>query len=574
MKNIRLFISLLSIIAISGLFAGFISPVLAASQPTVSTNNVLYNGSYSVTMYGAVNPNDLPTTAWFEYGTTENLGMQTPSQSISGIYVITTSATVNSLQANTSYYFRAVAENSLGRVNGPIHTFTTYGTGGSTCAVPYVTTGTATVNGTSVTLFGTVNSNNTANLRYFFEYGTSQSLGQTTFSQTMPSGYYIASQVQTTITNLSSSNTTYYYRLVVQNECGSQQYGQILSFVSGTYNQNPTYPYYPYNPTYPTYGLQPTVTTKDVLNRGDNSLTFYGEVNPNGSATYAWFEFGRTSGLGSTLPSKFVGDGSGNAPRSTMYIGLASGTRYYYRLVARNSSGISYGSILSAVTSGTAPSNGSGSSGSSGSSGGNGDNGGTGNTVVKPTSTIPAAGSPILVATPEFSDDAVKTGDKFDYVLTIRNNGNASAKNVIVTITIPVELEYVESNPGIFSRTANIHSFSLGEINAGEEKRIEIGLKANKDVSADVTVQITAAIDYENAAGEKQASSASRTISVGKKARSVFAAMGGAFGRIWNIPGYIWFFIFLLAMIVFVTWMFFRKIRGSEPENMDETRSA
>lgn len=442
----------------------------AASAPFVATNNVLYNNPTTVTVYGTVNPNDLPTQAWFEYGLTEGLGSQTSAQSLTGAYAIDTSATLTGLQPTTVYYWRAVAQNSAGRVDGPTRNFTTVGAGG------------------------------------YPSY------------QTCP-GY-----------------PNYQYP-----NCPVYQY--------------PTYPTYPYS-------IPPTVNTRPATANTDTSLTFYGTVNPNGSPTSAWFEYGVAEGNLARLTARDVGSGFGEAPRTTQVIGLRSGTTYHYRLVAQNSYGITYGSILSASTTGAAPS-----------TGGTGNTGGTGGTGAQPTSTAPGAGAtstPVIVATAAFGEESVGAGNRVTYTLTVRNAGSAVANNVSATLTLPNELAYVKSDPNLSSRNDADYIFALGSLEPNDEKKLEVTLKASGDLAQEIVVQVAASIDYTDAANKRQVVTSSRTVRIAKKEGSFFANIGSAFGRLGNVPGYIWFFVFLLVAIIAVTWFFFAKLRGTEPAYHEE----
>lgn len=66
---------------------------------------------------------------------------------------------------------------------------------------------------------------------YYFEYGTSQSYGYTTNSQTISSPQNVTFSVYGL-----QQNTTYYYRLVVQSECGNNQTQSTSFITTGTYN--------------------------------------------------------------------------------------------------------------------------------------------------------------------------------------------------------------------------------------------------------------------------------------------------------------------------------------------------
>ena len=74
---------------------------------------------------GVVNPNDLPTTVTFEYGTDTNYisritALQSP---VKGNSTVSASANVTGLSAGTTYYYRIVAANEKGTVRGADKTF-------------------------------------------------------------------------------------------------------------------------------------------------------------------------------------------------------------------------------------------------------------------------------------------------------------------------------------------------------------------------------------------------------------------------------------------------------------------
>jgi hypothetical protein len=90
----------------------------------------------------------------------------------------------------------------------------------------------------------------------------------------------------------------------------------------------------------------PSVTTGLATNVTDNSATLNGVVNPNGSLTTYYFEWGPTTAYGNIIPSTPVSAGSGtnNVTVSINLSNLNHSTLYHYRLVATNIAGTVYGS--------------------------------------------------------------------------------------------------------------------------------------------------------------------------------------------------------------------------------------
>lgn len=78
-------------------------------------------GTYSCTFYGSVsNSSPRDTSAWFEYGSSTNLGNQTPHGSLGSISQSNFNRTVSGLSANTRYFYRAVAQTDSGVAYGAI----------------------------------------------------------------------------------------------------------------------------------------------------------------------------------------------------------------------------------------------------------------------------------------------------------------------------------------------------------------------------------------------------------------------------------------------------------------------
>jgi uncharacterized protein (TIGR02145 family) len=82
----------------------------------------------TVTLNGSVNPNYLPTTVTFEWGTTISYGntLTPSSDTITGSTSANVSSDLTGLTPGTTYHFRIRAVNELGTTNGDDLTFKTY----------------------------------------------------------------------------------------------------------------------------------------------------------------------------------------------------------------------------------------------------------------------------------------------------------------------------------------------------------------------------------------------------------------------------------------------------------------
>jgi phosphodiesterase/alkaline phosphatase D-like protein len=190
---------------------------------------------------------------------------------------------------------------------------------------------TSFVSQTSVALNGEVNPNG-AQTSYWYEYGTTSSLGSFTNAQLVGAGniVYGAPGVLTGL----SSNTLYYYKLTAQNQNG-QTSGAVASFrTTATPPSTPA----------PSF-TRPSAQTRDATGITSGNATLNGTVNPNGAATIYWFEYGKTSGLGSTTTSATLGPVNSSLAATNSLFGLEANTVYYYRLNAQNAYGTANGHI-------------------------------------------------------------------------------------------------------------------------------------------------------------------------------------------------------------------------------------
>ncbi len=248
---------------------------------------------------------------------------------VGGYFVLQSSGTMDNGTATTTPN-TDIGDGTSGDTSGD----TTGGDSTPSEAAPRIQTdaGAAVSNSTAV-ITGHVTPNG-APTTYWYEYGLTTALGSRTAAQSIGSGWTaIASPGY--ITGLKA-NTTYYFRLSAQNRLGTVS-GTMGSFST---NNNP-----------PSQGNAPAVTTNSATDVQRTSVVLNAHVNPRGTETTYWFEYGNDANFGGVTTFQSAGNGTASNAVSVGVTGLNPSTKYFFRVNAQNS----YGTVNGATQSFTTP---------------------------------------------------------------------------------------------------------------------------------------------------------------------------------------------------------------------------
>lgn len=455
--------------------------------PSVSTSGATSMATDYAVLSGYVNPNgSSDTTRWFEWGTSTNLGNQTIRNN-QGVAASSFSENISGLSQNNTYYYRAAAQNLQGTVYGSVLSFTT-GTSnncgswgyGTNCgnAMVMVSTRNADTSGDFAVLNGYVDPNNTNDTVRWFEWGGSQSLGNST--QKLSQGS-VASNFSGTLTGLVQ-NTTYYYRAAARNSSGTV-YGNTLSFTSGYTNTI----------TNNTISTAPTATTLLATEVSGTSAKLNGLVFTSASqSSNAWFEWGTNSSLGSKTQTFGVG-ASPTIKHSDYITGLVFGQTYYYRIAAENPYGKTYGTIMSFVAQGATVTP---------------DTTVVVNTPVRTntvhTTTIINRGSstqPLVSLAIDGGAEIIASGEKRGYHITWKNESAQSLKNVVLRVTLPSSMKFDGATNGSYSSVDNAVTVDLKTLASKESGDVSVFATAGRSLKQGEVVVVTANMVYTDVNG-------------------------------------------------------------------------
>jgi hypothetical protein len=188
---------------------------------------------------------------------------------------------------------------------------------------------------TSTVAHAVVNPEGPAATSVHFEFGLTAAYGSSTIPQTLGGGAFEDQPVQASLGGLSPE-TLYHFRVVVTN--GSQTTsGPDQTFVSAA---------------------SVSVESESAAEVTSSSVRLGAVLNAHGVASEFHFEYGTSMAYGQSapVPDGDAGSDSVGVPVAPVLVqGLASGTVYHYRVLARNALGVSVGPDGVFVTQGAAP---------------------------------------------------------------------------------------------------------------------------------------------------------------------------------------------------------------------------
>lgn len=361
-------------------------PPPTTTIPSVTTGVASAVTQTSATLSATVNPNGASTTLYFDYGSTLSYGI-TATYGFAGADATAVARfyDLTGLACGTTYQVRARAQNGNGTSNGGNQTFTTsacspqsglellingsfasgssgWGHSGSvfadarfancrTCpGYAYVSDADGT-GGNSLlgSLFQTVTipANATSAALTFWYHITTQETSATTPFDVLnvtvqdSSGGFLG-----TVVTLSNLNKTTGYVQVSSNVLAFASAGQTirLHFLATTDSQLPTvFRVDDVSLLVAASTMGPTVTTGSPTAINPTGATLNGTVNPNGSATSAWFQYGTTTSYGSSTASQNLGAGTSQVAANASVSGLTCGTLYHVRVAGQNGVGSQQG---------------------------------------------------------------------------------------------------------------------------------------------------------------------------------------------------------------------------------------
>ncbi len=385
----------------------------------------------------------------------------------------------------------------------------------------------------NVTFQGDYNRNNNRTAQTYFEYerdsGSLRTVNGNTYTDTSRS-------FDRYVTGLSEGS--YRYRACVNN-------GDVVCGSWRSFNLEKEDDYVPPVES----NTRPTVTTLSAIQRGSNSITADGWFNIQSCGGSTWFEYGTNQSMVNRT-SQINRNSYNNGSMAQVINGLSQNTVYYYRAVAENCKGTTYGSTFSATTTGgtviVQP-----------------PKGGTTTTITKVVKNI-GAGNKYVRLMIDNGQDSVMKGDNLIYDVYWENVTKQVINDLVLEVSFPEGLEILSSDQGQLDRTANKVYLNISKLEALEKDDMTIraqvvGTKLLQDNDA-ITARAILAFEnptveaaYENAIAYDSDTYFVRQAAVGA------GLFGGTF-----LPATLAGWIFLILLLIIILAIIRYAIRREE----------
>ena len=320
----------------------------AGQAPVVNTDAIFSTSSTDLGVQGRVNPEGRPTTYYVQYGTSSDPSSLTQYQpaapqsladNSNTPYTDTSDHTVqvhlSGLTPGQSYCYRFVGFNGMGAGYGAIKCQ-------NTVAPPTVTTdGAFSISSSDLNIKGTINPNQTPNLKYYFQLGLDQT-HMNTYKPLPPPGQSVGFSDSTShdftadFGNLQAG-TNYCFQIVATNGAATYKGGVVCHSTTGA----------------------PSVSTDSVFYQDTDRLGVQGTITPNGTPNVSYYvAYGTSqSNLNAFYPSPpgtslGASDYSGHTVQ-VFVPNLKAGTQYCLQLVATDGPQTVKGGVICHATTGS-----------------------------------------------------------------------------------------------------------------------------------------------------------------------------------------------------------------------------
>ena len=180
---------------------------------------------------------------------------------------------------------------------------------------------------------------------------------------------------------------------------------------------------------------------------------------------------------------------------------------------------------------------------------------------------------------PTLSNTNPRVGDEINYTVTYQNIGTGSITNLSLQINLPLEVEYMFSNPSNPSVFGNTLIFSLGTLRANAQGTVTVRVRVRNNIPPGTNLNFPATLSYTNPSGQAQSVTANvsaqvwsepavvvplTTVTTVAKPLEASAFLSGTFLPA-NLFGWLLLLVLLLVLVLLAKYIFEQPRRVPPP---------
>jgi uncharacterized repeat protein (TIGR01451 family) len=105
---------------------------------------------------------------------------------------------------------------------------------------------------------------------------------------------------------------------------------------------------------------------------------------------------------------------------------------------------------------------------------------------------------------PTIDNTRPRPGDEINYTVSYQNIGTGSITNLNLQINLPLEVDYISSNPNNPTISGNTLVFNLGTLKANGKATVTVRTRVRENIPAETNLNFPATLSYTDPSGQNQ----------------------------------------------------------------------
>ncbi|MFA5932073.1 MAG: hypothetical protein WC793_01710 [Candidatus Paceibacterota bacterium] len=174
---------------------------------------------------------------------------------------------------------------------------------------------------------------------------------------------------------------------------------------------------------------------------------------------------------------------------------------------------------------------------------------------------------------PTIDNTMPKPGDEINYTVSYQNIGNASITGLTLQMNLPLEVDYLFSNPSNPSISGNTLYFNLGSLRANGKGVVTVRVRVRDNIKAGTALNFPATLSYIDPSGQPQSVSANVSAQVWKDGTGINFLGANVFGAGFlptNLFGWLLLLILILILVFLAKYLYDQSFQKKTTTVVDQ----